>query len=668
MPEEIGTATTAYSAGFPDDPAEYVPDLAWPQSVQVYDRMRADATVDETYRGVALPIIKAGWNLDPNGARDDIVEHLSRDLGVPILGQERPAGRRRTRGTVKLTQHLREALTALIYGHAAFEQVWEQGPDGLMHLVKLAPRPQHSITEILTDERGDLTGIKQYVPGGRGTPPRFVEIPAERLAFYSHDREGAAWQGRSMFRAAYRNWKAKDMYMRIDLQAAERHGIGVPMVEAPEGATPEQMAELSALAQAYRGGAAAGGALPHGAKLTLQGVQGTLHDTLAAIRYQDEQIARVALRTFTMLGQSQHGSRALGETLADDFILSLQAVAEELATTIQEQIIEPLGDWNWGSDEPLPVLTFTPIGADPELTVEALARLVDVGLITADEATEAYVRQRFDLPERAERSAPVEASGGDAAPFVGARSVRAAATPTAEDTVEGQLLAELEDELTPVVASALYGLIDHEALADDFAGSGIVAADFDDRDELEAVVRAWLIAWLVTRPAVREPLVEAVDRAATVGYGVGRGLTGTADEIAAAVAAMDDTAGLAEHLAETPEVVDGIIDTRTAALTTTLTDALEQDLDEAATAQAVADTVADPATAEMVAVTETQAGHTVGVLEALAVAEAATFTYVAQAGACARCAEQAGTHVVGATLPHGYPPVHPNCRCLIQRI
>jgi hypothetical protein len=72
------------------------------------------------------------------------------------------------------------------------------------------------------------------------------------------------------------------------------------------------MGELAKLAQSYRAGEAAGGALPNGADLRFRGMEGTLPDLLASLRYDDMQMAARFLAMFTKLGTTETGSRALG--------------------------------------------------------------------------------------------------------------------------------------------------------------------------------------------------------------------------------------------------------------------------------------------------------------------------------------------------------------------
>ena len=50
------------------------PDLVWPQSLEVFDKMRReDAQVGSVLRAVTLPIRSTGWEIDPAGADDEVV-------------------------------------------------------------------------------------------------------------------------------------------------------------------------------------------------------------------------------------------------------------------------------------------------------------------------------------------------------------------------------------------------------------------------------------------------------------------------------------------------------------------------------------------------------------------------------------------------------------------
>ena len=396
-----GAALTAWST-LAAEAHETNPDLEWPLSIEVYDKMRSeDSQVGSVLRAVTLPIRKARWVLDPTGCRPEVVEFVSADLGLPVKGQPRKA-RLRTRGRFSWEEHLRLALLELVYGHSFFEQVYRVEA-GRAHLHKLAWRPPRSIADVKVARDGGLEAIKQHGIAGPD-----IKIPVDRLVAYVHEREGANWLGRSLLRQAYKNWLLKDRILRSQALTVERNGLGVPIykgAEPPENATLEQRREWELsereaglkLAKGFRSGETAGGAIPHSADLTLKGVDGRLPDTDKPIRYHDEQIARAVLAHFLNLG-TETGSWALGSTFANFFTDSLNAVAGHIADVTQQHVIEDLVDANWGENEPAPLLVCEPIGAELPATAEAIRALLDSGAVVPDDELEAHVRDRYGLP------------------------------------------------------------------------------------------------------------------------------------------------------------------------------------------------------------------------------------------------------------------------------
>jgi hypothetical protein len=377
-------------------------DLVWPLSVEVFDKMRReDAQVASVMRAVTLPIRGAEWMIDPAGARDEVVELVAADLGLPIKGRE-PVQALRTKGRFQWGDHTRLALLALVHGHSFFEQVY-QPEDGKLHLKKLAWRPPRSISNIDVGRDGGLVSISQH---GVSEP-----ITVDRLVAYVNDREGGNWIGQSLLRTVYKNWLLKDRMLRAQALTVERNGLGVPVYTGagvPDGVEGDKITEWQEsekqaglkLAKGFRAGEAAGASIPNGATLDLKGVSGKLPDTDGPIRYHDEQIARGGLAHFLNLG-TQTGSWALGSTLADFFTGSLNAVAEHIRDVAQAHVVEDLVDWNWGEKEPAPRLVFKPIGAGG-LTAEALKILVDAGVIKPDETLEAFIRSAYSLPVKDE--------------------------------------------------------------------------------------------------------------------------------------------------------------------------------------------------------------------------------------------------------------------------
>lgn len=392
------------------------PDLQWPQSLDVFDRMRReDPQVKSVLRAVTLPIMRTEWAIDGTGCRPEVVAHVASDLGLPVKGEPFTAPLR-TRGRFSFKEFLRLAVLEVVYGHSFFEQVYDQTTVPA-HLHKLAWRPPRTISDIEVAADGGLVAIKQYSRQAGAAEPR---LEVKQLVAFVNEREGANWLGESLLRSAYKMWLLKDRVLRIQAITAERNGLGMPVVtsaEPPKNGSfeetlkwmDEQVKANLKLAKQARAGDAAGAALPYGAKLEYVGVTGKLPDTDKPIRYYDEQIARAVLAHFLNLG-TETGSWALGSTFANFFTDSLNAVAQHIAEVTNQHVIEDLVDLNWGENEPAPRLVPAAIGEQQQITAEAIKSLIESGAIQVDASLRAYVRDKFGLP--VEELLPEEGGAG----------------------------------------------------------------------------------------------------------------------------------------------------------------------------------------------------------------------------------------------------------------
>lgn len=411
---ERGYADRQAASGFwRDSQRESTPELRWPACIDVYDNMRhQDAQVSSVLRAVTAPILRTAWRLDGTGCRPEVVEHLARDLGLPVVGQGNEVDPLYGRGRFSFPEHLRLALLCLPFGHMVFEQVYTFGDgsngfpqDGLAHLRKLGPRMHRTIAKWNVARDGGLESIEQYgTPGGKR-----ITLPIDRLVVYVLEREGGDWIGTSLLRAAYKNWILKDRLLRVQTLTVERNGLGIPVYTAA-GKTPAELDAGEELAAGVRAGDDSGAALPNGASLELLGVKGALPNADEPIRYHDEQIARAVLAHFLNLG-TQTGSWALGSTFAEFFTLSLAAVAELIRETFTRHVIEDLVAANWGPGELAPRLVFDEIGNRQEAIVQAISTLVGAGVLKPDEDLEQFVRTALGLPARSAVPFP-PATGG----------------------------------------------------------------------------------------------------------------------------------------------------------------------------------------------------------------------------------------------------------------
>ncbi|WP_243061164.1 DUF935 domain-containing protein [Nocardioides sp. SR21] len=377
---ELGYATSGSVQFWSDLTGEETPELRWPLAPWVFDRMRRqDAQVGSSLRAVTSPILRTQTRVDGSGCRDEVVEFVASNLGLPIVGaaddpdeDETHTANLRGRDRFSWNEHKRLALLMLPFGHSYFEQVyrWDEDTDKF-RLRKLAPRLSKSIAQVNVARDGGLVSIQQWdngagsaniagggFSGGLGKP-----INVNRLVAYVLEREGGNWLGQSLLRTAYKNWLLKDRALRTWSQLIDRQGMGIPDYE---GAPNETSLDAGLdIATSVRAGDNSGVARPNGSKLQLLGVTGTLPDVDAFVRYQDEQIARSVLAHVLNLAtqkDGQVGSYNMASVLKDTLHLSLEVIDGQFHDTANAHVVEDLVDINFGSTEPAPRLVSDPLG------------------------------------------------------------------------------------------------------------------------------------------------------------------------------------------------------------------------------------------------------------------------------------------------------------------
>jgi hypothetical protein len=329
------------------DHTEKAPDLKWPKNIETYDQMRNDSQCWGLYLGASAPIERYLWFIDQNECEKKFCDMLAADLNLPLgkeaalaaLAGEHVGARLRSHNRFTWSKHIQLALQAMIYGHFFFEQVGEI-VDGYWRMRKLAPRHPRTIAEFGVASDGGLVYIKQSLG------PNAPKLPIDHLVGYIFMQEPGNWIGRSMYRPMYRNWLVKDRLIRVDAIKHERNGVGMPIIEAPPDASPQQVKELDQMAQEYKAGERGGGAVPSGTKFTLQGTQGTIPETIGSIRFHNEEMARSQLMMFMQLGQTETGSRALAGEFIDWFKIAQEAVGNWIRDTSTEHIVEDWWGWN----------------------------------------------------------------------------------------------------------------------------------------------------------------------------------------------------------------------------------------------------------------------------------------------------------------------------------
>ncbi|HET9179008.1 MAG TPA: hypothetical protein VFQ24_11685 [Terriglobia bacterium] len=401
----VGLPGTPIFHGFLEDFGEYNPQLEGLTAIRTYEKMRrSDAQVAATLLACELPIRAANWDVLPasGDALDREIAQFVKDNLFGGLEYVSPAGAKTTQCWDEV---LRNALLMLAIGAAAHEEIY--AVDGnRVRLARLAPRLPITFYRWITDVDGEtLLALNQY--GYRNSNFESVEIPADRLAVFTFNKEGANFFGRSMLRPAYMHWYIKHNLYRIDAIAGERNGLGIPTIEQGTGASKEDRQAAASWVTQLAAHEKTGIALPAGWKLTLQGVQGQVRDLFNSIEHHNIEISRTALAFFMNLGQSSKssGNRALGQEMTDFFFLAVQATADQIARTITSTAVKRLVDCNWDGVEKYPSLQASNLRARSlDQTLTALSQLATAKVMAPYPELAQHIARELGLPQPPEKS------------------------------------------------------------------------------------------------------------------------------------------------------------------------------------------------------------------------------------------------------------------------
>lgn len=382
---EIGGSGTIIVGGYLSG-QDYLTNLTGSAGIKVYDEMRkGDATVAATFKALKLPILAANWYVQP--ASDDPAHIEQADF----------VEENRTDMDITWQDLLNQALLYLAYGRMAFEIVYEVREDGKIGWKTIAPRLPQTIFK-WSLENGE-PGIVQFLPTG-GSP----EIPMDKLLVFVNEKEGDNWEGISTLRSAYQHWYYKKTIYKVQTMSIEKQGMGIPVIHIPENATPEDETRADNIGKNIRANEQAYVRLK-GEKWSVEfmDMKGhTVKDAEPAIIHHDRQISKNILAQFLELSggsKSSTGSHALAKSQTDLFLLALNAVARHMSDVFNGAV-KKLIDLNYPNTDEYPEIDFNTIGReDMDILSNALLRLSQAGLITADPGLEQWLRETMELPE-----------------------------------------------------------------------------------------------------------------------------------------------------------------------------------------------------------------------------------------------------------------------------
>lgn len=379
------SGTERYSGYFTE---EYNPEWRDERRVENVEKMRrSDSAARAALRAVKAPMMATAWSVTTATADDARAEEIRAFVEANLFGMKR---------TWK--EFLREALAYLDFGHYCFELIWEERA-GKIVLADLAPRIPHSIQRWeLPDGR---FGIVQWVRTNQLKTFQ-LEVPGDKLLVLTNDKEGDDVTGQSVLRAAWKHFTIKDVLYRIQGIAAERYGVGIPVITMPDAAGSDEKDEAEDIGASLRSNQKGYIVWKNGWQLDIKtpdgNPQGQAIET--AIEHHDKQILRAVLASFLALGSDGVGSYALSRDQSSFFLKAVEDMACYFAEQMNKQVVKKIVDLNFGPQEIYPRLYFSPLGdIDYGEMATSLNTLAMAGLIRTDSRTMEHVHKAFGLPE-----------------------------------------------------------------------------------------------------------------------------------------------------------------------------------------------------------------------------------------------------------------------------
>lgn len=389
MPE-IGSIGRAKSAMFEYSLStdEYLNILKHPDYIEIYEKMkRSDSQVKAMLLVLELPLRSTKWYIEPydNSSKSKkIAEFIEENLFE----------------TIHFDDFIRQACSMFTFGHSIFEICYEV-KNNYIQWKKFAPRPVSTIYDFLYDDVGELEKIQQYIINKSWD---IVDIPKNKLLFFTHRMENGDVRGQSVLRAAYKHWSIKDFLYKIMNVGIERNFVGTPTITLPPGATDEDVTKAKTIVKTLRSHSMGGATIPEGFSLEMFEGKRPMNDIMPYIEHQDLMIVRSILAQFINLGSSNVGSFALSENQTDMFLMMLGAEAKYIANTFNTQAIPKLVSTNFNSDL-YPKLNFKQFGGQEKL-LETIKLMIDGKVIIPDKDLEDWMRELLELPEKSKELQP----------------------------------------------------------------------------------------------------------------------------------------------------------------------------------------------------------------------------------------------------------------------
>lgn len=353
--------------------------------LKIYHEMRLDDQAKSALHLKKSAIVHPGWSVE---CEDEEMQAFVKNIFDRMEGTPEDL--------------VRSILSAYDYGFSLHEKVYSYIEEGeFKGKIGITAVKQKSPTRILfkTDDYGNLLedGIVQWQRTGELRPLR-----TDKFIRFTYQKEFDNFYGQSDLRAAYRFWFLKINFFRYWGMYLERFGVPLALGKSVNATLNDaDQTKFRKIVANLQAGMAA--VLPPDLEIEFKEAARTDRGTFVqAIDACDIRIARAILMP-TLLGLSagqNKGSLARSQTEADTFDMILGADSRAVEDCINEQLVRPLVEMNFGMVKEIPRFKFNPMREEDKNTfVVSWSDAVSKQAVKSTIETEKHVRQLLGFPE-----------------------------------------------------------------------------------------------------------------------------------------------------------------------------------------------------------------------------------------------------------------------------
>ena len=390
----------------------YSPDqLLTKKGFEIFEKMMRDDAIAQAVRGLKTMRLSTGWEFLPPEDIDAEADKIEAQRQADYFTQ--------TFAKIEGGFHadLNDIMGGLDFGWSLTEKVMvrlTEGPwAGLIAYKALKSKRVRDFT-LITDDF--LNIVEDGVQVFRATTQVTERMPKSKFVIWSYRKRWEDPFGQAVNREVYDLWWIKQVLKRALGVTFERYGTPFAYATFPSHWKKKAQDDLLNMLRNVKFESVA--VIPDKVEMVLQESTGRSPQTiLNAIKYIDGRIKQLISGQTLTSESGDRGSQSLGTVHMDVLEMYIEELGKDLATVVNEQLVQPMQAWNFQKPELCPTFKFRALFQDNPMSLyKAYREGVQDGVIVPTEDDEKHYRAVIKAPERTEDSVLLPQAAPPAAP------------------------------------------------------------------------------------------------------------------------------------------------------------------------------------------------------------------------------------------------------------